>query len=432
MPSRFIVTLALAVVAPATLSAQPAPVTTSPIRCESCARSGQRPASAGVTFEVVERVQPILFEGITLRMAFIGRVIATTPLTFEVLDSRADQVDARMTTVLADVHGGKDPATCGMGLSVAVSAKARAAASTLAFNELVTGEWMFQRDPAQPRNPLAGNPVLTEVRKITEPIAYFHPTPGTPSCLNRSGRLVVYKKPTGGWLTVFNDGGIHYHNAEAKAFVRQRLSPAELSDLLELFRAASFDTLPPVSVPKDRGTPATLELVSARHQSVLAEPADERLLPILERMNVVVARALADVRLVLRTGYSRPASESDMASAMDILAALKLQASRTHVVVPGASGTSAPVDLEKSPDAIYLAEAPYRWSADMGPSLRDVPADGLTIAPEEFEKHKAVYSAMLKRSPYGKGLSLIEGDRLFEGVRLCQVEPDGSDTCPRQ
>ena len=67
------------------------------------------------------------------------------------------------------------------------------------------------------------------------------------------------------------------------------------------------------------------------------------------------------------------------------------------------------------------------WPGDLGVRLADIPSDGLAIPWSEVERHKLVYYALMNGR--SKGLTLIDGDRLFEGVRLCQIEPAGFNSC---
>ena len=96
-----------------------------------------------------------------------------------------------MTVVLDDIHGGKDPGTCGMALgpAMAVAAEVQALLPSLRFNNLVSGEWMLQRNHEEAPSPLGGRPVVSGLRKLSAPASWFHPVPATPNCQNRSGRL---------------------------------------------------------------------------------------------------------------------------------------------------------------------------------------------------------------------------------------------------
>ena len=74
---------------------------------------------------MVPRVEPVFMPGgasgsgpeTTVRFGFIARVLGTSPLRLEILDSRAQHVDRRMAVVLDEVNDAKDLAravsTCG-------------------------------------------------------------------------------------------------------------------------------------------------------------------------------------------------------------------------------------------------------------------------------------------------------------------------------
>jgi hypothetical protein len=49
-----------------------------------------------------------------------------------------------------------------------------------------------------------------------------------------------------------------------------------------------------------------------------------------------------------------------------------------------------------------------------------LPAAGVTLPPDEYERHKAVYRAILNRRE--NGIDLIEDGVVFEHLRLCQME----------
>jgi hypothetical protein len=432
--SRCVIALVVLAAWSAAVSAQSGSAITSAIQCADCGLAGQKPepSTAGGATQVVERIAPVFFEGITLRMEFIARVLDTAPLTLEVLDSRSQQLDRRMTVVMDDIHGGKDPGTCGMALTPVVTRATKPIASTLVFNDLVRGAWMLHQDTREPQSALFGRPALSEIRKVSEPVPYFHPTPGTERCLNRSGSLIEYVSPMRDRLVVYNDGGIHYYNNTThRYFSRQRVSAQELAEVLRAFGDASFETLPPAVVKPEHGTPPTISLIAARRQVVQAEPADDRLLPVIARMKALAARAMSDVRLLLKAGAMRTVGPLESSDAPDLMAALAAQAARTFRVTYNRDGTLAsrpePADLAEFPQSVHPGQGKYTWPRDMGVSLLDIPPGGRTISSEEFEKHKPVYNALLKAQH--RGLTLIEGDRMFESVRLCQIEPGVQDSC---
>ena len=63
----------------------------------------------------------------------------------------------------------------------------------------------------------------------------------------------------------------------------------------------------------------------------------------------------------------------------------------------------------------------------MGVRLADIPADGWIVPWSEFEEHKLVYYGLLNAG--FNGVTVIEGERLYEEVRLCQIGDDGTDRC---
>ena len=106
----------------------------------------------------------------------------------------------------------------------------------------------MRRDERMPQAVRAGTPFLTNVRKVSTRTRFFHATAIPPHCVNRSGRLIVHDGPDDGESTVvYNDGSIYHRNAANVTFTRERLSAAELSDLL---RASA----PRTSTPSRRHT----------------------------------------------------------------------------------------------------------------------------------------------------------------------------------
>ena len=81
----------------------------------------------------------------------------------------------------------------------------------------------------------------TNVRRIDAPVPFFHASPIPDHCVNRSGRLVEHLGAAGEATVIYNDGGIYHRNAASVTFRQERLSEAELSDLLRAFQAADFD-----------------------------------------------------------------------------------------------------------------------------------------------------------------------------------------------
>ncbi len=375
---------------------------------------------------------PVTPEGreIGIRTLFIARVVGTSPLRLEVLDARAQHVERAMNVVRDDVLGGNDPGTCGLALvPSSITTNLRALVSTLRFNDLVTGTLLMRRDPAA-KNLSFGAPAVSELRKVTEPIPFFHPTPGSPNCMDRSGRLIDYISKAGHRLTIYNDGGIQYSTQFGNVFAREKLSADELKDLLGSFGTAAIDTLPEIRDEVVEMSGSRLTLLASRQQTFHTDPPDPRLIPVMERVNALTGRAMADTRFVLRASAARPIDSSDAANAEDMMAALRASTGRTRRVVIRSDGTSSaaePLDIEKSPELASLYGPKYVWPRELGVRLADVPPDGVAIQWSEFEKHKPIYFALLNAR--SRGLTAVDGERLFEGVRLCQIDSAGHDSC---
>jgi hypothetical protein len=441
MFSRFIIGLPLtAVFAFATVSAQ-SPATTGAIRCESCALTRQKPEPFDpAKNDVVPRVEPVFFSEAltgsagpetTLRMLFIARVLGTSPLRLEMLDSRAQAVDRKMAVVMDDVDGGNDPGPCGVDVwqrPMAVATDVKSLLPTLRFNDLVTGAWMLQQDRENSESLLGGRPVISELRKATA-ATWFHPVPATPNCQNRSGRLIVHVDPSGGMLTVYNDRGIQYSSTHVQVFAREGVSVDELSELLAAFGAASIDTAPAFPDAAAGMSGSRLLLAAARYQLVLTDLPPPALAPVIERMNLLKARAMSSARLILRTGAARAVEPGEAADALDVATALRASQARSFrsVIRPDGTLGAEPMDFDKIPELAALSGPKYLWPHDLGVRLADVPADGLIVRWSEVEQHKLVYYGLLNAG--FKGVTLIDGERLYEEVRLCQVGQDGTDRC---
>jgi hypothetical protein len=111
---------------------------------------------------------------------------------------------------------------------------------------------------------------------------------------------------------------------------------------------------------------------------------------------------------------------------------LRAQAARTFLPNPpgSPSTTLRSVDPARMADYnIYLgggAEV-YLWTPDMVSTLAALPPTGVTLPPDEYERYKAVYRAILNRGEHG--IDVIENGVLFEHVRLCQIEKGVVDAC---
>jgi hypothetical protein len=286
-------------------SAQSTMVAPGSIRCADCAATGQQPAAPAydeLQIGLTAQPRPAFRNNATEQVAIIARVLMTSPLVLEVLDFQHQLLDANLQTMSRDASIGRFPATCGIVRVESVDLRSKAAWSTLQFNDLVTARWMYKRNERKPADFFAATLVLTGLRKVSEPIPYFHSTPLHESCSNRSGRLVIYQGPVVDRVIVFNDGSISYRNALFRDFTQERLSSTELTELLKAFGAANFDQLPANIPAADATEQSTLTLLGARYQNVSIEGRESALAPLVRRMDDLAARATARTQLVLTAG----------------------------------------------------------------------------------------------------------------------------------
>jgi hypothetical protein len=237
-----------------------------------------------------------------VQVDIIARVLSSSPLLLEVLDFQDQLVDRSNVRLAKDVRVGQHPAACGIVRVDAVDLKSERTLSALRFDDVITARWMYKRNERKPADFFAATPVLTDVRRITEPIPYFHSTPPHDSCANRSGRLVIYHGPVVDLVTVFNDGSIHYRNALSRVFSRERLSATELADLLKAFGSANFDQMPGSIPATGSAEQSTVTLLGARYQNVSIEGREAALASLVRRMEDLAARATAHTQFVLTTG----------------------------------------------------------------------------------------------------------------------------------
>jgi hypothetical protein len=464
---------------PAAVAAQPRAISPGEIRCPACSLTGQKPALPGFDAAQVAFVAnpvPAFHENQTFRINLIARVVHPAPLVLETIDSAFQMLDRSMTVVEDDRDGGRDPATCGGPSRIeAVDLASKPVVSRLKVNDLVTGSVIMKRDDKMPNASLAGSMVLTNVRKVSAPVRLFHSAPMRDRCVNRSGRLVVYSGPEDGALTeVYNDGAIYYRNAAQIEFTRERLSAAELADLLATFRAVHFDALPSAFPSAHISERPTIALIGARYQPVTIAGREARLKPLLARLDRLAVKAMSHAQYVLLREGPLPLTVLPWPYpeiALDKLRDPKLRsAGNTPPAwsqrVPGeflaklpAAAPSDPAEAERDPnrvvhfsqggrmyrvgrppfckpgatctfrdlDAAEVAEPAASdprmttvsgrlWPRDMAVRLRDVTPDGAVISREEYEKHKAVLFPLLRFRALG--VSFIDEGFLYPRVRL--------------
>lgn len=291
--------------APAALTAQAPAIAPDRIRCPGCFLTGQKPAPPGFDASQIEFVPnpvPAFHENQTFRVNLIARVVHAAPLVLETLDSATQMLDRSLRVLEDDRDGGRDPATCGGPTRIdVVDLASKPVVAALKLNDLVTGAFVMKRDEKRPDAILAATMVLTNVRKVSAPIRFFHAAPVPGHCLNRSGRLIVYGGPDDGGVTeVYNDGGLYHRNEASMTFTGERLSAAQLADLLAAFRAVNFDALPSTFPSAHVGPSSTITLIGARYQSVPLAGHESRLKPLLARLDGLAVKATSHAQYILR------------------------------------------------------------------------------------------------------------------------------------
>ena len=270
-------------------------------RCPDCPLSGQTAAgssSSGDTTTFIPRVVPAFHEGESFQFAMIGRVLMASPLVLEELDSEAQSVGRDLKVISTITEPVRDNSSCRIAQFNTLDLASKQVVSALQFNDLVTATMKPNRDERKPDSVLNATWVLTNVRRVTGPIAYFRPDHG-PGC-NRSGRLVQYDGPGNDVVTVYNDGAISYRDSLFRTF-RGQISADERADLLKAFKAANFNELRAAVPRKEWATVQAITLLAARYQYVMAE-GEAALAPLVQRMRELRLRALSHTHFLLTAG----------------------------------------------------------------------------------------------------------------------------------
>jgi hypothetical protein len=339
--------LVLLVAAPAV--AQPSTIRPGDIRCPDCAMSGQKPATAAFDTSQIEFVAnpiPAFDENRTIRFGVIARVLQPAPLILEALDSRIQTLDRNMRVVATDSGPANDSSGCLLvDPHQPVDLASKAVVSALRLNDIVTADVILNRNPRMPDAILAGTPTVINVRKAAAPVRFFHTGQVKPEC-NRSGRLVEYLGPEDGELTiVYNDGVIYHRNGAYLTFTRERLSRAELSDLLRAFRDANFDAMPTTFPQRQSANRPSLALIAARYQRVALRDGDARLAPLLKRIDALADRATSHAHYLLKSAPGAPIVVTPWANGDVDLARLVDTGTRLSDAAPEAWRRPVPADF---------------------------------------------------------------------------------------
>jgi hypothetical protein len=350
----------------------------------ACTLSGQLPEQA-FDPQMVEFVSDLVPVGDAagFRVRMIARVVGVRPLVIEVLDSDvADQGGLRCE--LRRIHS--------------ADARLRDILPQLRFNDLVQTSMVLAQGGT-------GALVLTAAEKIQGEPAFFHARADESVCSNRTGTLVAYRQPNGESTTVYKDGAISYRDAHATVFDRQALGQEDLARLMQTFQGAEFNVLANSMPAVDRTHgQASITLICARHQRVLLSGNQPALVPLIQSLELVKAKALADT--VYRLTYdekreitflSWPFPQLPVSQAgsrireaaqeeFDARCAVRLVRGdyrRFHQELPREFFTKLPVAYSKSPDAdpnrdayVRSGSRVYRvtWSTcgDDGPDCKNL------------------------------------------------------------
>ncbi len=240
----------------------------------ACAQSGQLPEEAfdPQMVEFVSDPAPV-GEGAGFRVRMIARVVGVRPLVIEVLDSDA-----------ADQGGLR----CERRRIYSADVRLRDVLPQLRFNDLVQTSMVLAQGGT-------GALVLTAAEKIPGEPAYFHAHADESVCPNRTGTLAAYRQPNGESLTVYKDGAMSYQDAHATVFDRQRLGQDDLVRFMQAFQGAGFNglanSMPPVDGTQGQ---ASVTLICARHQRVLLPGNQPAMAPLMQSLEQVKAKALAE------------------------------------------------------------------------------------------------------------------------------------------
>ena len=240
------------------------------IRCASCGLSNQGREPKGfdqgrVQFLVTPR--PVVFDGHSFEAGIIARVLATSPLIVEIVDSDFRWFDERGKKVPA-AHEPYEPDTCGIRRYDNVDEKSKTVLSRLQFNDFVTARWFFAGEKSAPFNPLASKIVISDIRKISQPVPYFRNVGGKDICANRTGILIVYRSRGDQLVIVYNDGSLYYRGVRFKSFHHQKLTSEEVDQLLTAFAKADFEALPGGMPSLDKPADPAITLLCSRFQEV--------------------------------------------------------------------------------------------------------------------------------------------------------------------
>ena len=253
----------------------------------ACVLSGQLPEQPfdPQMVEFVSAPKPPADGAPSFSVQMIARVVGVRPLVIEVLD-----------TDVADQGGLR---TCQRKRIYSVDSRLQGILPQLRFNDRVRARMSLASGGTEAL-------VLTGLERIPGEPVYFNESAQDTVCSNRSGTLVAYQSPTGEILSVHDDGSIDYRDTHSNVFDRQRLGQEDLAKLMQSFQSAGFNALPNTLPPADKtqGQPS-ITLICARHQRVLIPGNTAALAPVIQSLERVKAKALAQAYYFLKYDEKR-------------------------------------------------------------------------------------------------------------------------------
>ena len=160
------------------ISAQSPGASPGMFRCPDCPLSGQTAdgsSSSGDPTTFVPRVEPVFHEGESFQVGVIARVLRASPLVLEQLDSEWPDVGRDLKVIEIVTDPARDNNSCRIAQFDTLDLASKQVVSTLRFNDLVTATVELVGNKKYPDSILGATPVLTNVRRVTSPVAVLPP-----------------------------------------------------------------------------------------------------------------------------------------------------------------------------------------------------------------------------------------------------------------
>jgi len=461
----------------------------SPIICPYCSVTKQKSANRSFDPRQIEFLidpKPFASDGRRVEWQVIARVLSSSPLIIEVLDT--------------EPWGSYELDNCGIRIIRSIDVKIKTSVARLQYNELIKARMFYGGDFGSLKV------VLSDVEIIRGSPIYFHPEAGKEICANRTGILIVYRGRGAQLVIVYNDGSLYYRGVMFKSFNRQKLKGEELEELLKLFAKTDFDAVAGGVPPTDKTEEPSITLICSRFQDVPLSGHEAALTSLIVRLEQLKTKAMSqtyylltykDKREMIRMSwpyrqiplaqldeYKRLANlqksfgkssgqDGDYSAVYQKLPqefleklpgafALKKTVDPNRdvyfseegkvfrveynsacsnenpycgrfdslrageVISPDAALKSRKEDLENPAGGTFYSgfTGAWLWPIDLHPPLAELPREGRLISGEEFERHKLFYfELLLSGGPKcDGGVDFLEGGYKYEKVSVCQIE----------